>query len=295
MTEVALLYRGPLESCNYGCAYCPFAKRVESAEELDEDPRALERFVGWVRARPESDRISVLFIPWGEALVRSWYQDALAALTRMPQVAKAAIQTNLSCGTEWIDRCDAPKLGLWATWHPEWCERHRFAEKVRSTRERGARISAGVVGFRRHLPAIFALRRELPQDVYLWINAVKHRWGPRRENPPEDYTAEEIRSLESIDPWFGVSLRDHESLGQSCRTGSSVVTVNGDGELRRCPFVGEPIGNLYEAGLEAALRERPCPNSTCGCHIGYVHLDSLRLREVFGEGILERVPAAPWR
>ena len=40
-----ILYRGPLSSCNYGCEYCPFAKHVETAAELAEDRRDLERLM----------------------------------------------------------------------------------------------------------------------------------------------------------------------------------------------------------------------------------------------------------
>jgi len=51
----------------------------------------------------------------------------------------------------------------------------------------------------------------------------------------------------------------------------------------------QPSGGLDEPGFENALRETPCGSSTCGCHIGYVHMDELRLYEVFGEGVLERI------
>ena len=52
----------------------------------------------------------------------------------------------------------------------------------------------------------------------------------------------------------------------------------------------DPIGSIYDEGWESMLAERPCPNATCGCHIGYVHLDHLGLGEVFRDGILERIP-----
>ena len=45
--HLSILWRGPLASCNYGCAYCPFAKKVDSRAELARDRRALERFVDW--------------------------------------------------------------------------------------------------------------------------------------------------------------------------------------------------------------------------------------------------------
>ena len=49
--NLSILYRGPLSSCNYGCAYCPFAKHAETAAELDADRRALERFTDWAGRR----------------------------------------------------------------------------------------------------------------------------------------------------------------------------------------------------------------------------------------------------
>ncbi len=78
--RLSILYRGPLSSCNYGCEYCPFAKLAETAAEHEGDRRALERFLSWVEDRM-SDQISILFTPWGEALIRRRYQQALVRLT----------------------------------------------------------------------------------------------------------------------------------------------------------------------------------------------------------------------
>jgi MoaA/NifB/PqqE/SkfB family radical SAM enzyme len=279
--NLSILYRGPLSSCNYGCAYCPFAKHAETAAELDADRRALERFTDWV-CRRESDRIGILFTPWGEALVRRWYQEALARLTRLPHVTRAAIQTNLSCRLDWVGVCDKERLALWATFHPTEVTRERFVEKCWELDGRNVRFSVGAVGLKEHYDEIAALRRELPAHIYLWVNAYKRE--------PHYYTDDDLCRFEAIDTLFPINTRHHPSLGQSCRSGTSVVSVDGDGTLRRCHFVREPIGNIYEEGFERALYDRPCPNATCGCHIGYVHLDSMRLYDVFGEGVLERIP-----
>jgi len=61
--------------------------------------------------------------------------------------------------------------------------------------------------------------------------------------------------------------------------------------MRRCHFVKDIIGNIYDAGFESALQPRLCPMETCGCHIGYVHLEELRLEQLFGENLLERIPS----
>ncbi len=67
-----------------------------------------------------------------------------------------------------------------------------------------------------------------------------------------------------------------------------MVSVDGDGNLRRCHFLPEIIGNLYESGWEDALRPRLCNKESCTCHIGYVHRRDLPLRQIFGDGVLER-------
>jgi MoaA/NifB/PqqE/SkfB family radical SAM enzyme len=144
------------------------------------------------------------------------------------------------------------------------------------------RFSVGVVGLKEHFAEIDALRRELPPDVYLWVNAFKRE--------ADYYTPEMLADLTRIDPLFPLNNQYHASRGESCRTGRSVISVDGDGVVRRCHFIKTPIGNIYDADFESCLTERPCANDTCGCHIGYVHLDRLKLYDTFGEGVLERIP-----
>jgi MoaA/NifB/PqqE/SkfB family radical SAM enzyme len=282
--RLSILYRGPLSSCNYGCVYCPFAKHAETAAEHAVDGRAFARFLDWVAERRD-DRISVFFTPWGEALIRKRYQEALATLTNLPHVEKAAIQTNLSCRLDWVEACDKRRLGLWATFHPSQVARARFVAKCHELDRRGVRFSVGVVGLKEHAEEIDALRRELPPHIYLWINAYK--------DEPDYYGAADLQRFAAIDPLFPINTQRHPSLGRACRCGESVISVDGDGTMRRCHFIRTPIGNIYDPGFEEALQERPCTNATCGCHIGYVHMDELKLYDIFRDGILERIPAAP--
>ncbi len=283
--NLQILYRGPLSSCNYGCTYCPFAKHHETRAEHAADGAALDRFLAWVAERTD-DQIGILITPWGEALIRRRYQAALATLTHLPQVTRAAIQTNLSCRLDWIDACDRSKLALWATYHPTQTTRARFLAQCRELTERGVRYSVGVVGLHSQATEIAALRAELPPDVYLWINAYQ-RTGR------DYYTEEQVATFTAIDPLFPLNVAPPPSRGQPCRAGETVIAVEGDGTIRRCHFVRRPIGNLYTPGWEAALRPRACPNATCRCHIGYVHRPDLGLDAVFGDGLLERVPTIP--
>ncbi|MFJ8156998.1 STM4011 family radical SAM protein [Streptomyces sp. NPDC094468] len=279
--DLTLLYRGPLASCDYDCPYCPFAKRRDSTEQLRADRAALERFTEWAGAQTE-DRLSVLFTPWGEGLVRSWYRRALVELSHRPHVRRVAIQTNLSCRTDWLADADPGTLALWCTYHPGQTPYDRFLAKCRDLAARGIRYSVGIVGLADHLDAAGRLRADLPDHVYLWVNAAEGH----------TYTDAEAALWTDLDPLFPYSRTPHASAGLPCRTGESVVSVDGAGTVRRCHFVPAPLGNLYDGSYRAALRPRPCPLAACDCHIGYVHLETLPLYDVFAGGVLERVPAS---
>lgn len=278
--DLTILYRGPLSSCDYDCPYCPFAKRRDSRDQLRADRAALERFSSWAAAQT-GDRLRILFTPWGEGLVRSWYRRTLVELSRLPHIERVAIQTNLSCRTEWLAEADPRTLALWCTYHPGQTPYERFLAKCRELTTRGTRFSVGIVGLPEHREDARRLRDDLPPEVYLWVNAAEGH----------TYTDDEAEGWTALDPLFPYSRRPHPSAGLPCRTGESVISVDGDGTVRRCHFVKAELGNLYDGSYRAALRPRACPLSVCDCHIGYVHLETLPLYDVFAGGVLERIPA----
>jgi MoaA/NifB/PqqE/SkfB family radical SAM enzyme len=278
--KLDLLYRGPLASCNYGCAYCPFGKRKDDRDALARDRDAWSRFIGWIAARPASDRLGVLVTPWGEALIRRWYRDGLAQLSHLPQITRVAAQTNLSGPLDWLAGANPERLALWCTYHPAWTSEAEFVGRCRRLDAAGVRDSVGVVGQPDHLDAARSLRAALPAEVYVWINAVKAR----------GYSADEIATWRAIDPLFELNTQRWPSQGRACGAGERAIAVDGDGTMRRCHFIPQPIGNLYDPDWERALAPRPCTNLDCHCHIGYVHLDYLELDKVYAGGLLERVP-----
>ncbi|MFC9998772.1 STM4011 family radical SAM protein [Nocardia sp. NPDC127526] len=280
--DLTLLYRGPLSSCDYDCPYCPFAKRRDSTAQLRADRDALDRFTAWAR-RQTGDRLSILFTPWGEGLVRSWYRRALIELSHEPHIERVAIQTNLSCRTNWLAEADPETVALWCTYHPGQTPYDRFLAKTRELAAAGIRFSVGIVGLPEHLSHARRLRADLPEHVYLWVNAAEGH----------TYTDPEAAVWTALDPLFPFSRHAHASAGRACRTGSTVVSVDGDGAVRRCHFVRDILGNLYDGSYRSALARRPCPLAVCDCHIGYVHLETLPLYDVFAGGVLERIPAAP--
>lgn len=280
--RLAILYRGPLDSCNYACGYCPFAKRDTARATLDRDRDALEGFVGWVERAGDWD-IEILFTPWGEALIWPWYQQAIVHLSHLPHLRQVSIQTNGSGPMTFLDDVDRARVSLWISWHPTEITRRAFVERTLAVHRRGVRVSVGAVAVPEHLHEIEALRAELPAELSMWVNAQKP--GPR-------YDEQARARWRRIDPAFDVDATRHRTRGRACLTGEDTISVDGDGTIRRCHFVDDVLGNLYDDDLRALLRPRPCPRAHCDCWIGYTNVVDLDLRRTYRpDALLARVRA----
>ncbi|MCQ4085849.1 STM4011 family radical SAM protein [Saccharibacillus sp. JS10] len=279
--NITLYFRGSLSSCNYSCPYCPFSKNKDSAETLAKDRQQVETFVNWVAAQQSSGhRFSIFFNPYGEGLVHAWYREAMITLSHTPHIDRVAIQTNLSAKLDWTDSLNPNTAAFWATYHPGETEEKRFLSRCFDLIERQISLSVGSVGVRSAFERIESIRRELPEDVYVWVNAFKDR--------KNYYQPHEIERLRAIDPLFELNLPDYESLNHPCRTGETVFFVQGSGIVKRCYSDRRVIGHLYRDGLEGLSKTRPCQMKSCGCYIGYVHMPELEMERHYGEGLLER-------
>jgi MoaA/NifB/PqqE/SkfB family radical SAM enzyme len=276
-----ILYRGSLSSCNYDCGYCPFAKTSNTKEQLEQDRVAFERFTDWVAV--QTNRIGILITPWGEALVHSYYRRGMAKLSHLPHVYRVSIQTNLSAPIDELTCANPRSLALWTTFHPSQISLTRFLERCQELDVANIRYSVGAVGLREHFDAIEELRQRLRPEVYVWINAYKFE--------PNYYADEEISRLLEVDPYFGWNLKDYASAGKPCYAGESTFTIDADGHIRRCHFIDEVIGNIYDDGFENCLKPRVCTAAICDCHIGYIHRPELNLHSLYRDGLLERIPA----
>lgn len=282
--KLSILYRGSLSSCNYACHYCPFAKHQESIAEHARDAAALERFVTWVTQNTKLE-LSVFFTPYGEALVRKRYQDAMVTLSQLEHVQKVVIQTNLSGSLKWLERANISKVALWCTYHPSQVSRAKFLKRGNELIDRGVRFSVGGVAMTEQINELEELRLELPPSVYLWLNAFDRRGR-------NYYSPQNLERLIAIDPLFELNTKRYRSKGQACQTGETVITVDEHGTVRRCHFIDETLGNLYAPNFLSILQTRACTKGFCDCHIGYVHMPKLALYNVFEAGILERIPQA---
>ncbi len=115
----------------------------------------------------------------------------------MPHVGRVAIQTNLSARLAFLQKCNVERLGLWCTFHPTEVSLARFVARCERLSELGVPYSVGIVGKLDHLELAAELRRRLPDDVYLWVNA------DRRAN----YDPAAIAELSALDPLFTTTSR----------------------------------------------------------------------------------------
>jgi len=283
MTVYRILYRGSLSSCNYSCDYCPFAKTTNTQEELARDEQQLNDFVDWVAANPQKN-FGIMITPWGEAIIHGYYRRAMNRLSHLPNVDRVAMQTNLSCKLSDFEAANKQSLALWATYHPSQVSLSRFLERCNDLDQMGIRFSVGTVGLRESFDQIKALRAELRADIYLWVNAFKR--------DPNYYEDKEIEWLREIDPYFDLNRNYYPSVGKRCRAGETAFTVDGDGNIRRCHFIDNVLGNIYRDDIFTRLQPRDCTQTTCGCHIGYVNRQELELDLLFGDNILERIPTS---
>ena len=96
MDKTMIHYRGGLKSCNYYCSYCPFSKHPGSEREYDKDQKQWEGFVESIirRARAGQKIGALMIVPYGEALIHSWYWEGLGRLAALESMDALGAQTN---------------------------------------------------------------------------------------------------------------------------------------------------------------------------------------------------------
>lgn len=284
--SLLVLFRSRLEWCNYTCSYCPWNANVTRVprEEFVADERRVRAIVARVAelARP----VEFFITPKAEYLVLPYWREAVATLTHLPHVQRVTVQTNLSFDLEaFLTTVDVSKLALWTTFHPTEVPAHaldELRERWLDLHRHGIPFSVGLVGTRANLPHLEALRSWLPPDVYVWVNAYKRE--------ADYYQADDLARIRAVDPLFDLNNQHYPSLGRPCTAGQRAVYLDDQGDLRRCFFVGRVLGNLYRDGWTTLPSPEACPNATCHCYVGHLHVPDLDFRAIYGRDLAVRVP-----
>jgi MoaA/NifB/PqqE/SkfB family radical SAM enzyme len=284
--SLLVLFRTRLEWCNFTCGYCPWNATVRKvpAQAFRDDQERVRRVLDRVAELP--GRVEFFITPKAEYLVLPYWREAVARLLSLPHVERVTVQTNLSFDlADFLQRVNAAKLALWTTYHPgevSTAGLEQLHEKWRLLLARGVPFSVGVVGTRENLPHARALRERLDPRVYLWVNSYQRE--------PDYYAPEELAAIRAIDPLFDLNNQHYPSSGQPCTAGHRAVYLDDEGDLRRCFFVGEVIGNLFRDGWHTLSAPLGCPKEACHCYVGHMHIVDLDFRGVYGKHLAARIP-----
>lgn len=278
-----IYYRGSLKFCNYSCSYCPFSKNKYSERQIEKDRKEFFRFV----EKLEQDEFhgAVQIVPYGEALVHEYYWEGLARLSRCAHIAAVGAQSNFRFPLEHMlrvfEKCGGQrgKLRLWGTFHPEMISVNAFLEQCRHIQKEHILFCVGAVGVPEQLELIQALRKELDERSYLWINKMDGLARP--------YTKEERQAFLELDEYFELELRHHRSGAEQC---TGAVMVKGDGSIFPCNLCHTSMGNLYVDGLER-VNQRKCSKKECNCYISYCNRDDMPELVFFRPYPAFRIPA----
>ena len=286
-----VLYRGILKSCNYSCSYCPFSKHPVSQAELAHDQKQWESFVRIYEEKAWMSGIrALMLVPYGEALIHAWYWEGLARISALPWTDAVGAQTNLSFpaarSLEAFQKAGGvlKKLRLWATFHPQMTGVSEFAQNCRTCLKYGVSICAGAVGVPENTGLLRQLRRQLPQQVYVWIN--------KMDGLGRAYTEEEKKAFLDIDPYFYRELSGHPADVQACR---DRLFVQADGTLRLCCLstARDAGAGAYVSSGRHAESQPLCRRRQCSCYLAYGGMQNLINDALFGPYPLFRIPRRP--
>ncbi len=283
-----LLYRGTLKSCNYRCSYCPFSKHPMSVKELERDKGQWLSFLeDFERRRGTMGVGALMVIPYGEALIHSWYREGLAYLSALSDIDAVGAQTNLSFPVRnFLSDYETAggelsKLRLWATFHPEMTEVSEFVKKCRELREAGVTLCAGAVGVPENGALLSGLRKELPEDIYLWINKMD---GLKRP-----YTPEEERTFADIDPYFFRELMPTAADVEKC---AGRLFVEGNGRMHTCN-ISKELAVSWKEWEKTSFPRPQCGRKRCSCFLAYGGREDFLNTMLFGDYPLFRIPRRP--
>ncbi len=239
-------YRGILDSCNYSCSYCPFSKRPHSPKKEAKDRLCLSRLLE--QLKKETERFTFQIVPYGEALIHTYYWEFLAELSRLETVKAVGCQTNASFPAKkmialFLKTGDISKLRLWCTFHPSMTSVESFCRQISLLKNYGISLCAGAVADPSRKDALSRFKASLPKDIYFWLNQMD---GKRQPYSPEDRAF-----FESIDPFFLLEETPFPSDPSRCQAEFSPdgtlnhIFIKANGDIYACILSKTCLGNLY--------------------------------------------------
>jgi hypothetical protein len=222
---------------------------------LKRDEEALNRFCNIVPSL--RSELNIMLVPYGEALIQHYYGEAMARLCGFDNVKRVSCQTNLSFSIPYFLALIAGfrgKLRLWCSFHPGQTSVSAFLSQCLLLYENGILFSVGAVGELARMGAISELRRRLPPEIYMWINAeegigrIKSATGELKSVADEPKPASEqgeVISFSEIDPYYRLEIEKRPAEPVRCIGGRNSFFIDGNGDVYACNISKVKLGNLY--------------------------------------------------
>ena len=268
-----IYYRGNIDFCNYACSYCPFAKKKRDEEKLKKDELSLKKL--YEHIKNQTEKLNLMITPYGEALYQELYQIYIAKLSKLENINKIGIQTNLSLDMNKFykilesEKAKTEKIMLWATYHSQFSKIEEFVKKVNSSK---LNISVGIVASTQNNEEITKLRKLLNKSVYLWINAMD-----KRKNAFDNKL---IEKLNEIDPMFMYEFKKYRNENEFSKCNSYNNTYID---------MGMYSSNCFFKKKKAI--SHTCNNhKKCDCYLGYCNFEDNKISSFFGENKPFRIP-----
>ncbi|TYQ17755.1 UNVERIFIED_CONTAM: hydroxymethylpyrimidine pyrophosphatase-like HAD family hydrolase [Acetivibrio alkalicellulosi] len=280
-----IYFRSFLSSCNYSCSYCRFAKKKMNEVEILKDEKCVQRFCDFIDSTNFKNRVSIFLTPYGEGLIHDYYIRAMARLAMNPKCQYISCQTNLSfdesvfINTLKSYHVDLSKVKLWASCHPEMISAGEFVKKVNKLKA-DIDLSVGIVAIPQNLESVFDLRKELPKNIYMWVNG--------KDGEKTRYTKEQIQSLVSVDPLFYNEISKRKVEDNCCNAGEDSVFIEGNGDAFACHINKNQLFNIFKrTDLVKSFR---CDRRYCDCYLSYSLRKDSNLNSYFKQYTPIRLP-----
>lgn len=275
-----IYYRGSLKSCNYSCDYCPFSKNKISLRQLENDKKSLNKFVQEIRDNKNIS--SIMFVPYGEALIHEYYWEAIIYLAKLKQIKTIGCQTNLTLNIpNFIQKLNQSninisKIKLWCSFHPSMVSTKQFIQQCNLLYNNKIDFCVGAVADYQNINTLNNLKVSLPPSVYMWLN---YKDGLIRK-----YYDYEIEAFKNIDALFDLEIKKPKSDISLCVGGKENIFINSQGNIYACNMSKIKLGNIYFNEFNSVS----CGADTCSCYLSYSNRIDLPMLNYFGENKLIR-------
>ena len=293
-----------VNSCNYRCSYCFFAKNWENSANLNRYPSHEKLLKAWDRIYGLYGSCHVHFAG-GEPFIYPNFMEFLEALAPRHTLE---VTTNLSWDVQdIIGRVQPDKIKIETSYHLEFAKFDEFHQKIRTLKEHGYRVGVTMVAAPLHMKRYIEYREILKKIC--GVNLVPIRGKAYGKNWPDAYTDAEKEMLKTAvmgtiekakaaavpanadaapaapaapanavavhDPskkyyeWYMEKESEKLSTTRMCMMGVYYGKIRPNGDVSRCctPNVEElvRIGNIFDEDFKLLDGPTACGIEKCGC------------------------------